>query len=116
MNKYSKNGSILIALIFVMMLCLTAASFFFVVGARGPLTVNQLKRTQAIYCAEAAIYETFNRIRAGEAITGTRTIIVPVCNDATAGTTYPVSVSVTISGAVAPYTVDATVDYASIIL
>ena len=111
-----QKGSIIIAFIFVIMLSVTAASFFFMLGGRTPLTMNQLKRAQAINCAEAAIYEAFNRIRAGQFTPqnwGTQTVNIPVDDSATTGT-YNVPVTVMINAAGAPYAVDATVDYSAI--
>lgn len=84
------------------------------VSGRSAFSANQLKRAQAINCAEAALYETFNRIRAGTVTPQTWTpntiINVPVADPANPATTYNVGVSVTITGASAPFNVDATVN------
>ncbi|MBN1404926.1 MAG: hypothetical protein JW946_00215 [Candidatus Omnitrophica bacterium] len=66
MAGHRKKGSIIIAFVFIIMLSLTAASFFFMLGGRASLTTNQLKRMQAVYYTEAALYETFNRFRTGQ--------------------------------------------------
>jgi len=63
---FSKKGSIIVALLFVIVLTITAASFFIMIGGRTAFTVNQLKRAQAINYAEAALYEAFNRFRSGD--------------------------------------------------
>jgi Tfp pilus assembly protein PilX len=66
MMRLSKKGSILIAMIFVIILTLTAASYIMMMGGRSAFTTNQLKRAQAVNYAEAALYETFNRFRTGQ--------------------------------------------------
>lgn len=114
-----KRGSIIIALLFIMILSITAVAFLAMLGGRSTFTANQLKRAQAINCAEAALYETFNRVRsvgAGHITPGSGvqvTIQVPVVSDATATpvTTYNVPVVVTFSTNPQPYTVRAKVRY-----
>lgn len=94
----TKKGSILIAVIFIIVLSITAVSFFAMIGGRTTLTVNQLKRTQAVNCAEAALYETFNRIRAGATPASLNgiTIQVPVANPDPPPATYDVAVDITV--------------------
>ncbi len=86
------------------------------IGGRTAFTVNQLKREQAINCAEAALYETFNRIRAGQrnaTINFTDQVNVRVADPSNTTTTYNVTVGVTYTAGT-PSTVDATVNLTDI--
>lgn len=116
-----KRGSILIAMIFVIVLSVVAVSFFFSLGGRTTLVTNQLKRAQAINCAEAALYEAFNKLRTGAETTATLngdTINIPVAitnpTPPPAMTTYDVPVIIKVTGAAAPYTIEAEVDYGDV--
>ena len=121
MVYFTKRGSILIALLFVIILSLTAVSFFFSIGGRTTLVANHLKREQAINCAEAALYEAFNRMRADPRLTpwgsnpwpaaGTDIIIPVGMSD---GTTYTVTVKVKRTTSAQPYNFEAEVDYGDI--
>ena len=114
------RGSILIAMIFVIVLSIVAVSFFFSLGGRTTLVTNQLKRSQAINCAEAALYEAFNRLRTGTTPAGLNntTINVPVAVTNAipppAMTTYDVPVIIKVTGTAAPYTIEAEVDYSDV--
>ncbi len=86
------------------------------IGRRSTFMANQLKRAQAINCAEAALYETFNRIRAGgqdPTSDFTDTVDVKVTDPDNPGTTYDVTVDVTYTAGT-PNEVSATVDYDNI--
>ncbi len=117
---FSKKGSVIIAMMFAIVLSITAVSFFFAIGGRTTLVANQLKRAQAINCAEAALYETFNRIRAGATPASGTIINIPAVDPLSTSTppaTYNVPVTIIITDpapAGPPYTIDAEVDYSTI--
>lgn len=97
MIRFSKKGSIIVSFIFIIILTITAASYFIMTGGRSAFTANQLKRAQAINCAEAALYETFNRIRAGERVPDsdfTDRVDVYVADPADPSTTYYIVVDI----------------------
>ncbi len=106
----SKKGSIIIAFLFVIILTITAASYFIMIGGRSAFTANQLKRAQAINCAEAGLYETFNRFRAGGL---DPTVDIPSATNYTINvpTAIDPNVPVTISYNAATKQISAAVDY-----
>ena len=82
-------------------------------GGRAGLPANQLKRAQAINCAEAALYETFNRIRAAglhPASNFTDTVDVKVADPENPSATYNITVNIAYTVGT-PNKVSATVDY-----
>jgi|GEM_PF-5151785 len=118
-----KRGSILLAMLFVIVLSMVSVSFFFSLGGRVTLVTNQLKRAQALNCAEAALYDVMTRIRIHEVTlpaAGGSTIVnvsVPMPDATNPGSdrNVPVAVKITASsGTAVPYTLDAEVDYGNI--
>ena len=117
-SKSKQKGNIFIALVFIMIMAITAVSFFMSIGHRSEVSVSQLKRQQAINCAEAALFEAFNRIRANPALAPWRDdpgwnntdIYIAVNDPSNPGTLYNVKVEVTFSET-APYKASAKVNY-----
>ena len=113
MVRQMKKGSIIIALIFIMVLSLTIIAFLTMLGGKTHLVTKQLKRQQAIYCAEMAIYSVFDRIRIGAEIPQglTKTVPVPLYTSGSNTVFYTVPVIVTFTGSEPPYKVEARVAY-----
>ncbi|MFH0732024.1 MAG: hypothetical protein V2A72_03765 [Candidatus Omnitrophota bacterium] len=126
MAYFEKRGSIAIALLLIMVLCFATIAFLLMIGGRSGLTINQLKRAQAVYYAEAAIYESFNRIRAGLFTPATWNDPILGFREVRIGTAFPddpntgfdesritvrVSFTPNAGGNPVPYRVTATVDY-----
>jgi len=122
--KTGNKGSILIAFLFIIILTITTASYFIMIGGRSAFTANQLKRAQAINCAEAALYEAFNRFRVGpptgwdpasppvgSGIWDNDAIQIKVADPTNPTTTYDVDVDIMISNATAPHEINARVHY-----
>ncbi|MDD5503908.1 MAG: hypothetical protein PHV77_01150 [Candidatus Omnitrophica bacterium] len=65
--KKSRQGMIIVALIFTICIIIGLVSVVNIFFNKIPLSVTRLKRFQAINYAEAALYETFNRFRTGYA-------------------------------------------------
>jgi hypothetical protein len=99
---HTNKGSIIIAMMFAIVLTITAASFFMMLGGRATFTTNQLKRVQAINYAEVALFETFNRFRVFEHSGGTDPDGWDRSRDFTDTITIPMS---------ATSTIDVTVEY-----
>ena len=62
-QKASEKGMIIIAIVFILCICIGLSAVIKLFYSKTPLSVSRLKRFQAINYAQVGLYEAFNRFR-----------------------------------------------------